>query len=404
VGLTALDPPSTSCNPFGILTVSRVVVAMSGGVDSSVAAALLHRQGHDVIGLFMRHGQVADLSCDTTPGDPTRQARGCCSEADAVDARLVADTLGIPFYAVNFELEFGRIVDYFVQQYSAGRTPNPCIVCNTWLKFGKLLEYADGVGAQFVATGHYARLVAGDEGGGGGEAAAAAVRGDEPRGSLGGAGISLRRGLDPSKDQSYVLFGIRRELLPRLKFPVGEYRKEEIRRMAERLALPVAAKRDSQEICFVPDGNHARFVRQHRGGEDTSGDIVTTDGQVVGQHDGVERFTIGQRKGLGVAFGQPRYVVRIDPELRRVVVGTKQDLARPGLTASEANWLVDPPKDKFRCHVKIRYRSTATEATVEPLSGGRFRVDFDEPCSGVAPGQAAVCYLDDRVLGGGWIE
>ena len=201
-----------------------------------------------------------------------------------------------------------------------------------------------------------------------------------------------------------MLFGIRRELLPRLMFPLGEYRKEEIREMAERLALPVAAKRDSQEICFVPDGDHARFVRQHRPGMDTSGEIVTTDGQVVGQHDGVARFTIGQRKGLGVAFGQPMYVVRIDAELRRVVVGTKQDLARSGLTAAEANWLVVPPTGKFSCQVKIRYRSRAANATVEPLGGGRFRVDFDEPCLGVAPGQAAVCYLDDRVLGGGWME
>jgi len=271
-------------------------------------------------------------------------------------------------------------------------------VCNTWLKFGKLLEYADAVGAQFVATGHYARLVSEDDCHSGG------LREDEPRGSPSGTQIALCRGRDSSKDQSYVLFGIRRELLPRLMFPLGEYRKAEIRGMAERVALPVAAKRDSQEICFVPDGDHARFVRQHRPGKDTSGEIVTTDGQVVGQHDGVERFTIGQRKGLGVAFGQPMYVVRIDPELRRVVVGTKQDLARSGLTAAEANWLVDPPTEKFRCRVKIRYRSRAANATVEPLQDGRFRVDFDKPCLGVAPGQAAVCYLDDRVLGGGWME
>ena len=360
--------------------MSRIVLAMSGGVDSSVAAWLLREAGHEVLGLFMRHGQELEA------GTSARHKQGCCSAADAADARRVADMLGIAFYAVNFQQEFSRIVDYFVESYTAGRTPNPCIVCNTWLKFGKLFEYADSVGAEFVATGHYARLATADD-----------------------AQIALCRARDSSKDQSYVLFGIRRALLARLKFPLGEHRKEEIRRIAGRLGLGVADKRDSQEICFVPDQDHARFVRQRRGKVETSGEIVTTDGTVVGRHPGLEHFTIGQRKGLGIAFGEPRYVVRIEPDSRRVVIGTKDELARSQLTAAESNWLIDEPAHltttgPLECQVKIRYRSRPVEATVEALPEGRFRVDFSEPVYGIAPGQAAVCYDGDRVLGGGWIE
>jgi tRNA-uridine 2-sulfurtransferase len=398
---------------------------MSGGVDSSVAAWLLREQGHDVVGLFMRHGQeqaspeaihgaaVSAAQADATPAPQQGCGKqGCCTAADAADARRVADMLDIPFYAVNFEQEFARIVDYFVNEYTAGRTPNPCIVCNTWLKFGRLFDYADSIGAEFVATGHYARLVPMPEG-----------------------AIALCRGLDESKDQSYVLFGIERRLLPRLKFPVGEYRKEEIRRIAQRLELRVAAKRDSQEICFVPDQDHAKFIRQHRGMIDTSGEIVTTDGMAVGRHEGFERFTVGQRKGLRVAFGEPRYVVRVEPGTRRVVIGTQEELARCDLYAAGANWLVEErvPNSGFRvqesgatsaaasvsesrnlkisssgpsfhAQVKIRYRSRPAGANVERLEGGRFHVRFDEPCHAIAPGQAAVCYDGERVVGGGWIE
>jgi tRNA-specific 2-thiouridylase len=400
---------------------------MSGGVDSSVAAWLLREQGYDVVGLFMRHGQepaVSSVAAKTSEGstDATvvsqlaeacdgpacetgsacaagRQKQGCCSAADAADARRVADMLHIPFYAVNFQKEFDRIVEYFVQQYLAGRTPNPCIVCNTWLKFGKLVEYADAVGAEFIATGHYARLVR------------------SPQGEC-----SLCRGLDASKDQSYVLFGIDPKLLPRLLFPVGDYCKDAIREMAGKLGLAVAAKRDSQEICFVPDQDHAKFIRQRCGNADRSGEFVTTAGAVVGRHEGIEQFTVGQRKGLGLAFGEPRYIVRIEPDTRRVVLGTHEELARTELTASKANWLTptgEPPVSSnsvtpdsvvsdsslsFRAHVKIRYRSRPTPATITILPGNRFHVAFDEPCHGVAPGQAAVCYDGDRVLGGGWIE
>ena len=366
--------------PTDFHIVSRIVLAMSGGVDSSVAAWLLREEGHEVIGLFMRHGVEVEERCNLGSGAVEGHKQGCCSAADAADARRVADLLGIPFYAVNFDDEFGRIVEYFVNEYSAGRTPNPCIMCNTWLKFGKLFGYADSVGAQYVATGHHARL-------------------------MGGPGIpALCRGRDESKDQSYVLFGIDRGVLSRLKFPVGQHRKEDIRRIAQRIGLRVAAKKDSQEICFVPDQDHARFVRSRPGAVDTSGEIVTTDGTVVGRHDGLERFTIGQRKGLGIAFGEPRFVVRLEPAQRRVVIGTRNDLEITSLTASGANWLIETPRDPFRCHVKIRYRSRAVGAMVQPLPDGRFSVEFDEPRHGVAPGQAAVCYDCDRVLGGGWIE
>jgi tRNA-specific 2-thiouridylase len=294
----------------------------------------------------------------------------------------VADALGIPFYALNFEEEFNRIVDYFVDEYVAGRTPNPCIVCNTWLKFGKLFDYADGIGAQYVATGHYVRI---------GQA------GDPPS-------PALLRGCDPTKDQSYVLFGVRRALLSRLMLPVGEHGKREIRRMAARLGLPVAEKPDSQEICFVHDDDHARLIHERRPDADTSGEIVTTDGTVVGRHPGLEHFTVGQRKGLRVAFGQRRYVVRLEAQTRRIVVGTVEELARHELTAAQANWLVEPPDRPFACEVKIRYRSPAVAAMVYPLPYDRFRAVFERPCYGVAPGQAAVCYQGDRVLGGGWIE
>lgn len=349
---------------------------------------------------------IEPAACRVDRKGSVSQKQGCCSAADAADARRVADMLHIPFYAVNFQQEFDRIVDYFVAQYTAGRTPNPCIVCNTWLKFGKLIEYADAVGADFVATGHYARLTR-------------SANGD----------VALCRGRDPSKDQSYVLFGIDRALLPRILFPIGEYCKEEIREMAGKLGLAVAAKRDSQEICFVPDQDHARFIRERCGNVDRSGDVVTTDGVVVGHHEGFEQFTIGQRKGLRLAFGEPRFVVRIEPDTRRVVIGTRDDLARSELIAGDANWLVETirlgneqgavdqlakssltnpefpaPGSSFCVQVKIRYRSKPAEARITILPGGRFRVLFDESCHGVAPGQAAVCYDGDRVLGGGWIE
>lgn len=291
----------------------------------------------------------------------------------------MAERLDIPFYALNFEEEFAQIVDYFVAEYAAGRTPNPCVQCNTLLKFGRLFDYAESIGARFVATGHYARLVETDD------------------------GPALCRARDRGKDQSYVLFGIDQRRLDRLLLPLGEFHKTEVRQMAARLKLGVARKRDSQEICFVPHGDHARLVRAHSG-RDTSGEIVNCTGEVLGRHAGYERFTIGQRKGLGVALGRRQYVVRIEPDSCRVVVGDWEQLARHELTASRANWLVPPRAALQACAVQIRYRSPAVDALVELLPEDRFRVRFEHPCYGIAPGQAAVCYAGERVLGGGWIE
>lgn len=371
--------------------MSRVVLAMSGGVDSSVAAHLLTRAGHEVIGVFMRHGEQSPVACAVEPqgakvGLPivTRSdhKQGCCTASDAADARRVADKLGIPFYALNLEEEFGEIMDYFVREYVAARTPNPCVMCNNWIKFGKLFDYADSVDAEFVATGHYARLLPDAEGG-------------DPW---------LCRGRDPLKDQSYVLAGIARRLLPRMMLPVGDFEKSEIRRIAAEMGMRVADKKDSQEICFVTTGKHEEFIRARLGDRDTSGEFVTTEGQVVGRHAGIEAFTVGQRKGLGVALGEPRFVVRIEPDTHRVVLGRKEELARTELTANNVNWLIDLPPAPFECLAQIRYNSAPTPAVAQALEGGRLHVSFTAPCYGVAPGQAVVCYRSDRALCGGWIE
>jgi tRNA-specific 2-thiouridylase len=316
--------------------------------------------------------------------------QGCCTAADAEDARRVSDRLGIPFYALDLNAEFGRIMDYFVAEYARGRTPNPCVQCNNWIKFGKLFDYADSIGAEYVATGHYARLE---------------ERADGP---------ALLRGVDASKDQSYVLAGIGRDLLKRMLLPVGGYEKSRIRELAAGIGLNVAEKKDSQEICFVTQGRYDEFVKRRlresrdvSSTVDRSGEIVTTTGEVVGHHEGVDGFTVGQRKGLGVALGKPVFVVSIDPDTRRVVLGERSDLDRSELTASESNWLIDPPTETVRCEAQIRYNSAAAPATLEPLEGGRFHVRFDAPQQGVTPGQAVVCYAADdtaRVLGGGWIE
>lgn len=377
--------------------MARIVVAMSGGVDSSVAAALLQRAGHEVIGLFMRHQHQATTSCaaktEATSGGmatlpivsrpvaaPPARKQGCCSAGDAEDARRVADRLEIPFYALDFTEEFGAIQDYFVDEYLAGRTPNPCVVCNNWLKFGRLGDYAASVGAESIATGHYARLTRDERG--------------RP---------ALYRGLDPGKDQSYVLFGLSPAVLERALFPVGEYRKSEIRALAQELGLRVAEKPDSQEICFIPDGDYAAFVRERRPGEDRGGEIVTTAGERLGHHQGIEHFTIGQRRGLGVAVGERRYVVRLEPDTRKVVIGTREDLERTRVLAERANWLVDPTDEPRPCEVKIRYNGAAVPGTVRAQGADGLAVTLAEGRQGVAPGQAVVCYEGDRVLCGGWI-
>jgi tRNA-specific 2-thiouridylase len=367
----------------------RVVVAMSGGVDSSVAAWLLQQQGYEVIGLFMRTGVHVE-ACDMDAALQTngtsheaksaRRAKGCCSSLDAADARRVAEMLGIPFYALDFSQDFGRIMDYFADEYLAGRTPNPCVMCNNWLKFGRLWTYGRQLAADYIATGHYARIVRGQ------------------------AGVELHAAADPQKDQSYVLAGIRRSVLDRVLFPVGEFSKAQIREMARQAGLPVHNKPDSQEICFVPDGDYAAFVRRHRPGHNTSGVIMDTHGRVLARHEGIEQFTIGQRKGLGFAAGQRRYVLAILPGENTVLVGSREECLSAGLIADRFNWLIEEPQSELRCQVKIRYRAPAVPATVEPLPQQRVRVIFDEPQLAVTPGQAAVCYEGTRVLGGGWIE
>jgi tRNA-specific 2-thiouridylase len=406
--------------------MARVVLAMSGGVDSSVAAHLLLEQGHDVVGVFMRHGVESPAVCGSPQAgatlpivDPLHHKQGCCTASDAEDARRVADRLAIPFYALNLDADFARIIDYFVDEYAAGRTPNPCVQCNNWIKFGKLFAYADSVGAEFVATGHYARLetTSKEQSAESSEqhttidARSAASRlVPEP------GGPALLRGRDAAKDQSYVLFGVKRELLPRMLLPVGGYEKPEIRRIAAGLGLNVAAKKDSQEICFVTRGRYDEFVRDYRGRvaprrderaseqlAQGSGDLVLTDGTVVGRHRGIEGFTVGQRKKLGVALGTPKFVVRIEPEARRVVLGDRAELGRTELSAADCNWLVDPATAPARCEVQIRYNAAAASAAIR-WDGVRLAVRFDEPQFGVAPGQAAVCYDGPRVLGGGWIE
>jgi len=370
--------------------MARIVLAMSGGVDSSVAAHLLKQQGHDIIGVFMRHGEespVAQCSLDGSTQANALQVlqradhkQGCCSASDAADARRVADRLDIPFYALNLQQEFGRIMDYFADEYVRGRTPNPCVMCNNWIKFGKLFDYADSVDAEFIATGHYGQL--------------------EPSGAI----PKLVRGVDPRKDQTYVLFGIKREYLSRMMLPVGQFQKEQIREMAAEVGLRVADKKDSQEICFVTSGHHDEFVKRRRPGMQTAGDFVLTNGTIIGQHDGIERFTIGQRKGLGIALGEPHYVVRIDAKTNQVVLGKIEELGVRQLAANQCNWLAELPAESFRCNAMIRYNSTAEPATVTRLADDRIEVVFDEPRNGIAPGQAVVCYDGDMVLGGGWIE
>jgi len=378
----------------------RVVLAMSGGVDSSASAVILQRQGYDVVGLFMRSGAVDESACALPSGhssanDATASLRsalpivtarsskqGCCSAADAADARRVADSLDIPFHALNFHDAFGRIKDYFADEYLAGRTPNPCVMCNNWLKFGRLWDFARQIGAERIATGHYARLVD--------------VAGESQP--------ALVRGRDDSKDQSYVLFGIERGLLGRVLFPVGGCEKSEIRELAREAGLRVADKPDSQEICFIPDNDYVGFLRRHRGEQETAGELVDTAGNVVGAHAGYENFTIGQRKRLGVTFGAPRYVVAIEPESRRVVIGTKEDLERTSLEADRLNWLVDAVPSRFRCQAKIRYRHEPADCEVRLVDDDRLAVEFAQPQYGVTPGQALVLYDGDRVLGGGWIR
>ena len=383
--------------------LGKVLVAMSGGVDSSVAAALLKQQGYDVVGVFMRLGSpgesldslepfdTAQISCD--PRKIKIGHQGCCSINDAADARLVAAELAVPFYVVNFKKDFGRIIDYFVDEYAAGRTPNPCVRCNDWLKFGKLHQYAQQIGAQFVASGHYART----------------------------DGSRLLRGVDHSKDQSYVLFGMPREQLAHTLLPIGGFEKPHVRDLAAKFGLPTFDKPDSQEICFVPDNDYAGLVERRRPELARAGALKDEHGNVVGQHAGQHRFTIGQRRGVGVALGYPIYVVGKDPATNSVTVGPREMLLSSRAIVAEANWLIPrPPEGEwFSVLAKFRYNTPAQPARARAIGddpsgadspsgrSGRFEVEFTEPQAAVAAGQAMVLYdarEPDVVLAGGWIS
>jgi tRNA-specific 2-thiouridylase len=368
----------------------KVVVAMSGGVDSSVAAALLKQQGFDVVGVFLRLGSpdgVEDNAseCSIDPAKPaSKHKQGCCSVLDAGDARRVAATLDIPLYVLNFQDGFAKIIDYFVGEYNAGRTPNPCVRCNDWLKFGRLADYAKAVGADYVASGHYARI------------------GTDPASGE----RTLMRGLDHSKDQSYVLFGIKPETIAHTLFPIGDFDKPRVREIAHDLGLITYNKPDSQEICFVPDQDYASLVRRKAPDRFRAGQLVSTDGEVLGEHEGHQHYTIGQRKGLGVARGVPLYVIDIDARSNRVVVGDRDQLLRTSLVADQLNLIAARLRDAtspLRCDAKIRYNARPQPCQVTRTGPDQLTVSFDEPQSAVTPGQAVVLYDQDVVLGGGWI-
>lgn len=355
----------------------RVLVAMSGGVDSSVTAALLLEQGYEVIGVSM---QVWDYAQFTSADGNTFGT--CCSLDDIHDARRVAEQLGIPFYVVNFEEEFKQLViDDFVDCYFAGLTPNPCVRCNQRIKFDLLLEKARGLGADFIATGHYATVTQGEDG-----------------------LYRLRKGVDSRKDQSYFLFTLTQKELAMTLFPVGELTKQEVRDLAARFNLRVAHKGESQEICFIPDDNYVRFLEESRGAGLLSGNIVDRAGTVLGHHDGTYRYTVGQRKGLGIAHCEPLYVLGVDTEKKEVTVGTARELYADGLVATDVNWITPVPQEEFVAQCKIRYRHQPVACRVSPLPGNSAHVQFVDREKSVTPGQAVVFYDGDTVLGGGWID
>ena len=348
---------------------------MSGGVDSAVAAGLLARGGYDVIGITMRLWTVED------PDAPTGNKR-CCSVSDTDDARAAADVLGIPHYVLNMEREFqDRVIDYFVAEYGRGRTPNPCLACNEHVKFRALLDRAVALDADFLATGHYAQI--------------------EHTSSAASGRHRLLRSVDEAKDQSYVLYTMGQAELAKTMFPVGGYAKTEIRNLARDMRLPLAEKPDSVDICFVPDGDYKSFVAKRS--QQDSGVVRDVSGEIVGAHAGIGGFTVGQRKGLGVAVGEKRFVTDIDPELNIITIGPEEQLFAGALIAENVNWVGDVPDGAIRAATKIRYRTPAAPATVAPLDNSRVRVVFDEPQRAITPGQAAVFYDADEVLGGGAI-
>lgn len=356
-----------------------VLVAMSGGVDSSVAAALLVEQGHTVIGVTMKTFCYQEAEAELT--GPTRS---CCGLDGIMDARQVADRLGIAHYVFDVEREFTRdVIDDFVSEYASGRTPNPCVRCNGNTKFRDLLRRGRMLGCDAIATGHYARMGADAQG-----------------------NPLLLRGVDPDKDQSYFLWALPTEILPQLMFPLGELTKPRVRAIARDLGLVTADKPESMEICFVPDGDYPRFLGKRLGAEHAAlapGALVTTTGEVIGEHDGYARYTVGQRKGLGGGRALPLYVLGSRPDRREVVVGTLHELHRPGATIGELNWLAAPPSPGDAVQVQIRHRARAVPARVAEVSGESITLTFESPQRAVSPGQSAVMFDGDVVLGGGRI-
>jgi tRNA-specific 2-thiouridylase len=362
-----------------------IAVAMSGGVDSSTVAALLRARGESIVGLTMQlwnQRRLPELMADGVTG------HRCCSLDDVYDARRVAEHLDFPYYVVNFERQFEEtVVRPFVDDYQAGRTPIPCARCNSFVKFDDLIRLARQVGAERLATGHYARIRRNPETG----------------------RSELLRAVDRAKDQSYFLFGLTQEQLSRTEFPLGEMSKAEVREAARAAQLPVAEKPESQEICFVPNGDYAQFIEAYLEEQGTAvaaapGEIATPDGEVVGQHEGLHRYTVGQRRGLGLAVGRPLYVIEINVEKNRLVVGEDADLRRDTCEVRDVNWIAwETLADPVEAEVKIRYRHESARARIEPAGEGRARLHFEKPQRAITPGQAAVFYQGDMVLGGGWI-
>lgn len=361
-----------------------IAVAMSGGVDSSVVAGMLRARGENVIGLTMQlwnQRRLPELQTGNTSGR-------CCSLDDVYDARGVAQLLGIPYYVLNFEERFEQqVVKPFISEYLSGRTPIPCTLCNNFIKFDQFLDMAAGVGAERIATGHYAQIWQNAETG----------------------RWEMLRGVDHTKDQTYFLFGLTQEQLSRTLFPLGGMHKTEVRELAVKLGIPIAMKPDSQEICFVPNGDYASFIdayfkEQSIDPQEAAGELVTADGQVVGEHAGVHRFTVGQRRGLGVARGEPLYVISTDTATRRVTVGRGEELLRSSMQVSDVNWIsMTQPTEPVAAEVKIRNKHEPAAATLYPTPDG-VEVRFDRPQRAITAGQGAVFYRGELVLGGGWIQ